>query len=153
LPEREAVLRRLVSAVRPGGWVMIEDVDVDGPMAEALARYAYPAEDIPLTARVFRGMHTLFAARGADAGFGARLPGALREAGLEDVRAEVHAPLAPGGAGGWMALTVGQLRSHLVRTGTLTEDDAARFLELCTQPGGHCLPPLMVTAWGRRPVG
>ncbi|HZM84459.1 MAG TPA: class I SAM-dependent methyltransferase [Candidatus Limnocylindrales bacterium] len=29
LPERDEVLARLVAALRPGGWLLIEDVDIE----------------------------------------------------------------------------------------------------------------------------
>jgi len=43
IPAREDVLRALVSALKPGGRVLLEDVDFGPPTAPALARYFSPA--------------------------------------------------------------------------------------------------------------
>jgi hypothetical protein len=38
----------MTSTVRPGSWLLVEDVDFGGAMAAALARYFFPAEHRPL---------------------------------------------------------------------------------------------------------
>jgi hypothetical protein len=91
-PDREQALARMVAAVRPGGWVVVEDVDFGEAMASALARYVHPRDHAGGYQRLLRGFEALFAAIGADASFGPRLPQALLDAGLEQVGAEVHAP-------------------------------------------------------------
>jgi 2-polyprenyl-3-methyl-5-hydroxy-6-metoxy-1,4-benzoquinol methylase len=78
LPEREQVLRRLVAALRPGGWLLAEDVD--------FAAYV-PGSGMDDAAEAFFRKHAvarqqLAAARGADPHYGRRLFGALRSAGL-----------------------------------------------------------------------
>jgi SAM-dependent methyltransferase len=151
IPQREQALARMVAAVRPGGWVVVEDVDVEGGMAAAMLRYTQPPELTALYERVVRGIGALFSAIGADAGFGARLPEALQAAGLEQVGAEVHVTLVRGGADrDWVRLTVEHLHPRLVSTGLLSADDIDRFLELTAQPSAWYAPPFMVTAWGRR---
>lgn len=37
IPARQAALRRMVSALRPGGWLLVEDFDVSAAMVSALA--------------------------------------------------------------------------------------------------------------------
>ena len=93
----------------------------------------------------------LFNSRGADASYGPRLPSALIAAGLGDVLAEVHAPLLQGGSSGdWMQLTLEQLWRPAVATGQVTDADVQTFLELTNRASARYLPPLMVTAWGKR---
>lgn len=118
IPDRRAALARMVAAVRPGGWVVVEDVDFGGAMGAALARYVHPCEHAALYERVVRGVEALFRAAGADASFGARLPGELARAGLERVGAEAHGRVVSGcAAPGWVALTIEHLRPRLLAPG------------------------------------
>jgi SAM-dependent methyltransferase len=152
IPERRHGLARMVSAVRPGGWLVAEDVDFGDVMAATLPRYVHPPEHAALYERVLRGVEKLFAVIGADASFGSRLPTALLEAGLEDVGAEVHAPFVRGGAErDFASLTIQHLRPQLVGAGLLSEDEVEQFLTLTAQPRFGYAPLFMVTAWGRRP--
>jgi SAM-dependent methyltransferase len=154
LPEREQALGRLVRALKPGGWLVIEDTDFGGAAAAMIARYSAPTALDGLTERMYLAAEALFATRGAEATFGPRLPAALTAAGLEDVLAEVHAPLVSGGgtSGDWVRLTVDQLRPGFVATGYVSAAEVDEFLELSQHPGTRYLPPFIVTAWGRRPA-
>jgi len=151
IPDRDDVLRRLASALRPGGRLLIEDVDFGGPTAAALAHYVSPAAGVAAVERIFLAVATVFAAVGADAAYGRRLPKALVDAGLVDVSAEVHAPVVAGGTENWSRGTVEQLADRLVGTGLTSPADIEWFLGATAQPSTHYLLPLMVSAWGRRP--
>jgi SAM-dependent methyltransferase len=152
LPERKRALERMVAAVRPGGWVVAEDPDHGGAMIPALSRYVDPPEHAELWGRVFHGLDALFTRVGADPSFGPRLPGALAEAGLERISAELYTPLLHGGAGSLLRLTIQQLQEPLASIGLVTGPEIERFLELLEQPAFGHLPFVMVTAWGQRPA-
>jgi SAM-dependent methyltransferase len=152
VPGRQRALKRMVAAVRPGGWVMAEDPDHGGAMIPALSRYVDPPEHAELWERVFHGLDALFTSVGADASFGPRLPRALAEAGLEQISAELHTPLLHGGARSLLQLTIQQLQAPLASTGLATDREIERFLELLAQPSFGYLPFVMVTAWGQRPA-
>ncbi|WP_181442614.1 class I SAM-dependent methyltransferase [Streptomyces tateyamensis] len=149
LPGRDEALRRMLAATRPGGWVVVEDFDVAGPMGEAVARYWPEGHQLPAE-RLYRALAAAFAAAGADPGYGRRLPDALTEAGLTEVGAQVHGPLLTGGSA-FLPLTLDQLRAPLLATGLLTEQQLTELIEALTHPEARYLPNLMVTAWGRRP--
>jgi SAM-dependent methyltransferase len=149
IPQAPRALARMIDAVRPGGWVMIEDTDGD---PAALARYIHPPEQAGLYERLGRATVAIFAAVGVDPNFGARLPQVLVDAGLTNVRAEIHAPLVQGGSErDWVRLSVEHLRPHLIRTGLITEPEVDQFLALTHEPAFRYLPLFMVTAWGQRP--
>lgn len=152
VPDHQCALERVVATVRPGGWVMIEDVDFGGAMAAGLARYAYPAEHARVVQRVMRAVEALFALAGADACFGTELIGGMMAAGLENVGGELHTPLVPGGTEGWVRGTVAYMRSRLAGTGMVSEEEVDRFLSVTGNPSNYYAPPLVVTAWGRRPA-
>lgn len=152
IPERKAALARMVRAVRPGGWVVVEDVVFGGAIAAAMGRFVDPPEYAPLLEKVARGIATVFDMVGADAEFGTRLPAALATAGLENVGAECHTPVLTGGRElDFPRITVEHLRPHLTNMAGLTEDEVELVLKLTGQPSARYVPPFMVTAWGQRP--
>jgi len=151
LPDRDQVLKRLVSALRPGGWLLLEDVDFGGATASMLAQYVTAAQHARAAMeRVYRAFAEVFAANGANASYGSQLTGALADAGLVHVAAELHAPIVPGGSEQWTRGSAEQLASRLVGTGVTTTADIEWFLGATAQPGIYYLPPLMVSAWGQR---
>ncbi|SHH08586.1 Ubiquinone/menaquinone biosynthesis C-methylase UbiE [Streptoalloteichus hindustanus] len=152
IPQRGQALERMVAATRPGGWVVVEDFDIGGPMTLATARY-YPPEHTGLAERLGRALERLFADSGVDAGLGQRLPAMLTDAGLVDVAAEIHAPVLPGGVQGFFPLTLRRLRPRLVATGLLDDGEVDLVLDLLDQPAFRYVPNFMVIAWGRRPPG
>jgi SAM-dependent methyltransferase len=151
LPERERVLAKLISALRPGGWLVLEDVHFGGPMAAAASRYFYPRQQGDVVERMYRAIDLVFAAAGADASFGPALPGSMKDAGLLDVGGDVHAPIVQGGSERWVTGTVEQLAERLVATGVVTAEEIDTFLAVAAAERSHYLPPPLVGAWGRRP--
>jgi hypothetical protein len=132
---------------------VVEDLDLGGAMAAALPRYFWPAENIVPAERVYRALDALFSSAGADASFGPRLPGALKEAGLENVGGEAHTHVVAGGSENWAGGSVEQLGKHLEATGQVTAGEVELSLAM-TGDGATPYPvPFMVTTWGRRPIG
>ena len=74
LPQRDAVVHRLVRALAPGGWLLLEDFD--WPTAAIVDPPA------PVLARVAHACRTALESHGYDAEYGRRLPRVLRSAGL-----------------------------------------------------------------------
>jgi SAM-dependent methyltransferase len=151
IPERHDVLARLVSGLKPGGWLLVEDVDFGPPTAAVLAQFVSPQPVAAAAERLFGAVAAVFTAVGADSSFGRRLPVTLVGAGLMSIGAEVHTPVVAGGTENWTRGTVEQLAERLVGTGLVTATDVELFLAATAQPSTHYVPPLMVSAWGRRP--
>jgi SAM-dependent methyltransferase len=148
VPQREAALRAMVSALRPGGWLLVEDAD---PALQPLLCLDERGPEQQLANRLRRGFRTLMAGRGADLAFGRRLPRLLRGAGLLDVAAEAYFPVTSPACDVLEAATVEQIRGRLVEEGLATDDELDRHLaavragrlDLSTSP--------LISAWGRRP--
>ncbi len=152
LPDRQQVLKRLVAALRPGGWLLIEDVDFGATTAGTLAQYVTAPPPAPAaTHRIYLAIAAVFAANGADPSYGSRLTGALVDAGLANVGAELHTPVVSGGSEQWTRGSFEQLADRLVGTGLTTASDIELFLKISARPETYYLPPLMVSAWGQRP--
>ncbi|MFJ7495981.1 class I SAM-dependent methyltransferase [Streptomyces sp. NPDC097727] len=146
--DRTEALRRMVQALRPGGWLLLEDAD------PGLQPLLCPDESGPeqrLANRLRSGFRTLMAARGADLAYGRTLPRALREAGLDDVQADAYFPITSPACAVLEDATVRQIRHRLVGEGLATDEEIDRHLanvgtgrlDLATAP--------MISAWGRRP--
>jgi SAM-dependent methyltransferase len=152
IPDYRYALERMISAVRPGGWLMIEDVDCGGIMTAALARYVDPPEDAPLFERMFCEVEAAFTAVGRDVNLGSRLIGLLKDAGLENIAGEVHAPLLPSEGPHDIVPDVQQLVEVLARLELASAAGARPALTLSADRPCHCPPGFMVTAWGQRPA-
>src|SRR5262245_57324216 len=96
VPQRVEALRRMVGALRPGGWVVLEDVDFDATMAPVMVSLGDRGEFADLYRQGLAAVATLFRATGADPGYGPKLPQALRDAGLVDVGAQLYVPVLRG---------------------------------------------------------
>ena len=134
-------LANMVQAVKPGGWVVIEDFEV-APIG--------PDTEVPKT---FLAMRQVIAAAGVDQLVGRSLPRRLRSCGLEGVMAEGRVLLWSGSNAGTtlMRLNAEQLRDHILATGLVTADQYAEDLRRLDDEAFEQRAPTMWTAWGRRP--
>jgi SAM-dependent methyltransferase len=151
IPDRQRALERMISAVRPGGWLVLEAIDFGGIMATAMAHYTHPPEHAPLYERTIRAIEAAFAAAGGDANFGARLVRTLTDARLINIGAEARTPLVAGGTENLVPGSVEHLAEHMLRTGLVTASDIESVLAMTADRSCHYVPPPMVTAWGQRP--
>jgi len=150
VPEREEALRRMASALRPGGWLLVEDFDVN------LQPRVCPDEVTPdqrLANRVKAGFRELLLARGADLELGRRLPRLFREAGLTEVGADAWFPLAVPGVAALEDANTRQVRDGLVDRAGVPATDVDRYLELTAAGSVDLATAPLVSAWGRRPAG
>lgn len=149
IPEREAVLRKLARALRPGGVLLIEEPDIatDGPDPSA------SEQDRETYARVAPEIHGFLAARGLGLRTGARMYGWMRAIGLEDVSAEGRIRTFRGGdpaARSPHMLAFRDLAPALVTAGGVGGKDLAAFLALADDPGFAWRESLTIATWGRR---
>jgi SAM-dependent methyltransferase len=140
---RLGALERLVSAARPGAWVASIAPD-------------FTSVALSPTSLIWRRVWSRFLdaalAGGWDPGYGARLCGDLRAAGLIDVHADYIARSYPGGSlpSRLLSLTFERLRDEMVVLGADGGeiDEARRVLE---DPASTFTPPTTCLACGRRP--
>jgi SAM-dependent methyltransferase len=149
VPQRARALAAMVSVLRPGGWLVVEEAD---PALQPLLcpEEAGPAEQ--LANRLKAGFRQLMADRGVDLAYGRTLPRRLREAGLVDVSADAYFPITSPVCVELERATTEQIRGQLLAAGLASDEEieqhldnlsTGRLLDLATSP--------MVTAWGRRP--
>jgi SAM-dependent methyltransferase len=149
VPQREAALAAMVSVLRPGGWLVVEEAD---PALQPLVCLDETGPPEALANRLKTGFRVLMAQRGVDLTYGRTLPRHLRAAGLVDVAADAYFPITGPACRELERATVEQIRVLLVEHAIATPDEidqhlaniAAGRLDLATSP--------MVSAWGRKPA-
>jgi SAM-dependent methyltransferase len=134
VPQRDEALASMVEALKPGGWLLVEEAD--------------PA--LQLANRLKAGFRTLMAERGVSLAFGRTLPRRLRAAGLADVAAQAYFPVTSLECAELEMTSIRQIRDRLVAAGLATDAEidnhmanvASGSLDLTTSP--------LISAWGRK---
>ncbi len=148
VPQRAEALATMISALRPGGWLLLEEAD------PALQPLVCPDECGPaqqLANKLKHDFRTLMAQRGVDLRYGRTLPRLQRQAGLVDVEADAYFPLTGAACAVLERATVLQIRDRLVAAGLATDEEIdqhlanvdAGILDLATSP--------LISAGGRKP--
>jgi SAM-dependent methyltransferase len=144
LPEREAVLAKLVRCLRPGGVLQLDEFDLSyGP--------GLLTGDAPLYQRFLAAKSATLVAAGADPGWGARVPAAMRSAGLVDIDVRPHLDVWRAGSPGQRLLVhhSERLRDRLLAAG-LTAADLAELHVVLTGPSFLATSSVFYTVQGRR---
>ncbi|SMD14848.1 class I SAM-dependent methyltransferase [Lentzea albidocapillata] len=147
LPARDLVLRKLRDALRPGGWLVLEEFDCL-PLEVLSVGSSGAPEDAKLIMRVKNALLTVLDHAGAELAWGARVEKALRDAGLNDVSGSREVQEWEGGSAGCrlLAATARLVRAKL----PLTDDEFDRYLELMASPETVVSSYAMCSAQGRR---
>jgi SAM-dependent methyltransferase len=148
VPQRAQALAAMVSVLRPGGWLVVEEAD---PALQPLLCLEETGPAQQLANRLKTGFRQLMSDRGVDLAYGRTLPRRLREAGLVDVAADAYFPITGPACIELERATAEQIRDRLLAAGLATAEEIDRHLanlsdglvDLATSP--------MVTAWGRKP--
>ena len=147
LPAPARALAAMAAAVRPGGWLLVEDADYCSLVA------ADPAH--PRAPRFDAVMRTLLAfieaGRAFDPFFGRRLPGLVVSAGLADAGHEAIACHRQGGgsAAEVLARSLEQTRNRALRHGAAGPGELAAVLSALRDPSFSFIDALSIAAWGR----
>jgi SAM-dependent methyltransferase len=144
IPERDAVLDKLVRALKSSGWLLVESVDYVSalPVSALGAREHERSQSMRLRQ---------FEAAGIKFDLGRHLPRMLRANGLGKIGNEGRVFVMEGGSPGalWFQLSMEQLRPRLVGPDRLSDAEIDRMLELFADPDWAALSPIIFAAWGR----
>jgi SAM-dependent methyltransferase len=149
LPERRRALDKMIAALKPGGWLLIEDFDHSWL---PLTPVCQPA-DARLFMKVMDALAQILADGGVELNFGRRLYSLLRELGLRDIQVEAHTGVWTGGSPGCRLhrSNIEQLHERIAEVGQLTRTEIERFYELIDDPAFSVNSYTLVSARGRRP--
>ncbi len=150
LKEWEVVLKKFADSVKPGGWLFIEDPDLDGMMCDA----APEDVDRAIIGRNFDAFKQMTSKFGMDMNFGSNTLKAFKDNGLESLKSESTSQAVFGGS--QMAedfrLNVVQLKDRLVSAGLITGEDVDEFTERTRKPAFVFRSMRTVFTLGRKPA-
>lgn len=148
LPQPDRAIRKMVTALKPGGCLLIEEPDYVSavpdpsmaPGAAALSRKAWDA----LLGHI--------RSRGYDTELGRRLYHDVCAAGLVDVQAEGLVTMQLGGtpSARFWRITLEQLQNDILAAGSLSQEELEDYRALLENPEFRWLSPMSMAVWGRR---
>lgn len=148
IPERAAALERMLAALKPGGWLVIEDFDTGSVLPDLSAN---PGEAWMPTADAMRNY---MIRGGVDARFGRSLYGRFKRLGLTDVYSEGRTMMwdAINGGAELLRINYEQVGHKLVAAGMLNEEQLRTDRARLDDPDFVTPSPIMWVAAGRKPV-
>ena len=148
LSDRAGALHRLAGALRPRGWMVIEDFDYG--WLELGEWPCAPADHGAMLARVWGAAIEAMRAGSYDGAWARRLPAAMRAAGLDAVAGEVRALVDDRAFADCMRLSVLRLREQVLAQG-VPAAEIDRCSEVLIDPGTCVVAAPLVSVRGRRP--
>jgi hypothetical protein len=143
--ERERAIDHMVAALKPGGWIVVEEGDMR----------AFEAQPLP---EPLAGLHRVMVQASAqqayrDPNFGTRVLRIFQDHGLVDIDAHgfVETMRAGEDSAEWWFLAVEHVRDRIVDAGVLSAADFDAALAMARAPGFLMLGPTSIQVSGRRP--
>ena len=147
LVEWEKVLRKLVAALKPGGWLIAEEFDSHSAPPDPMLS---PGE---ILLKTHVAMGRLMAERGFERHYGRLLFGRLRAQGLMSVGAEGRMFMVQCGSPGASLVRANyeQLREAMIDPGYITHQEFENDLARLSDPDFMMPSSIMWSVWGHRP--
>jgi SAM-dependent methyltransferase len=143
LPQREEVLRNAASWLRPGGYLLLEEL------------YVLPTEEShPALREVMKVMFDVIVVHGADLTWGRHVPSRMADAGLSELGLRTY-PLAFGlrdAAEEMWRRSHRQVVPFSQEAGLVDETGAASITHAFEDPTAVDPTALIFSSWGRRPM-
>jgi ubiquinone/menaquinone biosynthesis C-methylase UbiE len=148
VPDYEAVLARILSCVKPGGWLVLEEPDFSGSRG-----ITGEASQLAAVQRVNLAIKVMYDSLKMDYQLGLKLPSLLQQRGLSRLTVEHEAPLTSGRSG--MATIMGmsalQLREKYLSTGVVTQQDLDLYCRFAEDQESWAIYHAAVAVSGQKP--
>lgn len=146
-PARQVAIRRMIGALKPGGWLLVEDGDTATFRANS-------TEDQALFGRCASQFETFIISHGAAPHYGRHLRSELIAAGLHVVMSdgfmfEWGGDLPPTAI--WL-YNYWRMRDQVVEAGLLSAEEVDAFLTMIERPTFRAMSPTLMMVWGRKPL-
>ncbi|GAB3109577.1 methyltransferase domain-containing protein [Streptomyces calidiresistens] len=145
LPERERVLGEFAKALKPGGYLLVEEADI-----RSIQRVDPPS---PLLTRAAMALETFFYFGGADPGYGMKLLPAFRRTGLKLLGTDCQLTAVQAGTPEMrtISLSMAKLAPVITKVGLMGEKEIEAVFDQLQQPSDTVLyTPVTVSVWGQR---
>jgi len=150
LSEPEKGLKRMADAVRPGGWLLIEEFDYGSSLSTDVTN-----PSAVLFTSTLRALFDFHRKRGiVDPYFGRRVRSLVEQLGFVDVGQEGWTRMFRGGEpmARLSAMTLQAAAKPMIAAGLLTQEQHDSVQRLYLDPAFYYLGLTMFAAWGRRPA-
>jgi ubiquinone/menaquinone biosynthesis C-methylase UbiE len=147
IPERETAVERLITALKPGGWILAEEFDCTSLAPE-------PAVNTGETSfKTFGVMHRVMTDRGVDLRYGRVVARRLQALGLTNVTAEGRMFMWRGrsAAAEMYRANIEQLRREIIETKLVTAEEVEHDLLQLNREDTVFPSPIMWAVRGQRP--
>jgi SAM-dependent methyltransferase len=147
LPDYEIALSRMLAALKPGGWIVLEEPDFS-----ASRGIVGTAAQLAAMQHINLAIHRMYESRGMDSALGLKLLPFLQMRGLCDLSMESDAPVSAGGSGlaKIMAMSAEQLRDKYLATGIVSEADLQGYCQCAEDSESRAVYYATVAAAGRK---
>jgi len=145
--ERRVAIKRMIGALKPGGWLLAED----GDTVTFLPASPHGAE---LFVHCVHQFEAFIIANGGAPHYGRQLCAELRDQGLSKLTFDGFL-FEWGGELPQTAIWLynyQRLRERVVEAGLLSGEEVDAFLALIATPNFRAFSPTLVTAWGQKPL-
>ena len=148
VPDYEAVLARMLSCVKPGGWLVLEEPDFSGSRG-----VTGNAAQLEAVQRVNLAIKVMYDTLKMDYQLGLKLPSLLQQRGLSRLTVEHDAPLTPGRSGmaTIMRMSAKQLCEKYLSTGMVTQQDLDLYCLFAEDPESWAIYHAAVAVSGQKP--
>ena len=147
LPEPEKVLARMVAAVRPGGWLFMEEWDLGlGLLVDLIS---------PPSTTTMKAQYDFMKNNGImDPFFGRKVRRLIEQINFKEVGHEGDTAIIRGGdtSARLQALSTQAMSKHLIAAGKLKQEEYERTQALYANPNFYGFGPIMFAAWGKKPT-
>lgn len=148
VPEQRTALQRMATALKPGGWLLVEELVP--PVTDSWGRPDDP--DVALARKARRAIMEMVRRGGGDLSFVQDLPAYLAAAGLTDFGAEGYfVPYRTSAVAGLTKANIDQLGDAILEAGLMDTAELERYREVLERP--DCFYPAsmaLISVWGRR---
>lgn len=145
LADRERVLGQFVRALKPGGYLLVEEADI-----RSIQRVDPPS---PLLTRAAAALETFFYFGGADPGYGMKLLPAVRRTGLKVLGTDCQLTAVQAGTPEAQTITMSlaKLAPMIVTAGLMGQKEVEAAFNQLEQPSETVIyTPVTVSVWGQR---
>ena len=150
IPEREAVLDKMVAALKPGGWLVAEDVDFTAALRAD--GFGERNDVITLDGRWYSTGAEAMRKLGIDPEYGRKLPWRLKARGLTEIAGDVRAVLIKGGTLQTKLYEHSLTQQRRLLEAVMTGDELDRLAAQLQSEDYMAFGPFHVAAWGRKPA-
>jgi SAM-dependent methyltransferase len=148
LPKPDEVIRKLISALKPGSWLVLEEPDYVCAVADS----SMSMQDQALSGKAWGALLHHLRSRGYDTEFGRHLYHDLSRHGLTELSAGGYVAMQIGGTptARFWKITFEQVAQQLLAAGLLSSLEAERYRALLESSEYRWLAPVMMCVSGRR---